>query len=552
MNKTKGTSNSFFVMSVISIISVLFNKIYSTVNKIKVCFIPILYNKGSYNWTININSIDKNIIKVLSAMNIWTFNKFKIYVIGIFVFISASVLLTLGMPIAEYPNHSLVIVGTAEAAKAEVSQGGPTIKDPDLSVEVVYKGLTEPTAMEFLAPDDILVLEKDSGTVQRIVNGEILPEPLISLNIDSKDERGMLGIAIAKDDSITTNAATTTTTANGPDFINVNQNVFLFFTEAAVGEFPMGNRVYKYELINDNTKLANPTLLIDLPALPDDSHVGGVLKMGPDNNLYFIVGDQRPTAFTRLDSPESQTKAQNYLNGKEPDGRSGLLRITQDGETVGGIGIFGDQHPLDKYYAYGIKNSFGFDFDPVTGNIWDTENGPSHGDEINLVKEGSNGGWAKIQGIWTLDDVWEKGEVVTPPINSEDYGLVTFGGKGKYSSPEFTFDVAPTALKFLNSDKLGIKYENDMFVGDIKNGNLYHFELDEQRQGLLLDGPLADKVAEDEEIEQVVFGNGFGGITDIDVGPDGYLYVLAFDGTIYRIVPTMVNEKEDTLFQEQQ
>jgi glucose/arabinose dehydrogenase len=130
--------------------------------------------------------------------------------------------------------------------------------------------------------------------------------------------------------------------------------------------------------------------------------------------------------------------------------------------------------------------------------------------------------------------------------------LVTFGGKGKYSSPEFTFDVAPTALKFLNSDKLGEEYENDMFVGDIKNGNLYHFELDEQRQGLLLDGPLADKVAEDEEIEQVVFGNGFGGITDIDVGPDGYLYVLAFDGTIYRIVSTMTNEKEDTSFQEQQ
>ncbi|HEY7757757.1 MAG TPA: PQQ-dependent sugar dehydrogenase [Nitrososphaeraceae archaeon] len=519
MKKTKVTSDSFFVMSIINIISVLFNKTYSTINKINI--------------------------------------------IAIFVFASSSVFLYLGMPIAEYPSQSLLVVGTADAAQEEeeeVNTEGPTLKDPNLIAEVVYKGLKEPTAMEFLGPDDILVLEKGEGTVQRIVNGEILPAPLISLNTDSSDERGMLGIAIAKDDSITTNnaaATTTTTTANGPDDFmnanqNANQNVFLFFTEAAVGEFPMGNRVYKYELVNDNTKLANPTLLIDLPALPDNSHVGGVLKMGPDNNLYFIVGDQRPTALTRLDSPESQTKEQNYLNGKEPDGRSGMLRITQDGETVGGVGIFGDQHPLDKYYAYGIKNSFGFDFDPVTGNLWDTENGPSHGDEINLVEEGSNGGWAKIQGIWTLDDVWEKGEVVTPPINSEDYGLVTFGGKGKYSAPEFTFDVAPTALKFLNSDKLGNKYENDMFVGDIKNGNLYHFELDEQRQGLLLDGPLADKVAEDEEIEQVVFGNGFGGITDIDVGPDGYLYVLAFDGTIYRIVSTMTNEKEDTSFQEQQ
>ena len=64
--------------------------------------------------------------------------------------------------------------------------------------------------------------------------------------------------------------------------------------------------------------------------------------------------------------------------------------------------------------------------------------------------------------------------------------LIDFGGKGKYSSPEFTWDVAPTAFKFLNSDKLGKQYENDMFVGDINNGNLYHFELNQQRTGLLL------------------------------------------------------------------
>ncbi|HSF49313.1 MAG TPA: PQQ-dependent sugar dehydrogenase [Nitrososphaeraceae archaeon] len=464
--------------------------------------------------------------------------------LAIFVFASTGVLLGFCMPIAEYTNQSF-FVGIAEAAKAESNSEGPTFKDPNLIAEVVYEGLKEPTAMDFLGPDDILVLEKDSGTVQRIVDGKILPEPLLSLDITSSDERGMLGIAIAKDDSITT-------TFIEPESINTNQNVFLFFSESQLGEFPIGNRVYKYELVNDNTKLANPTLLIDLPAFPDDSHVGGVLKVGPDNNLYFVVGDQRASLFTRTDSPESQTKAQNYLNGKEPDGRSGILRITQDGETVRGVGILGDQHPLDKYYAYGIKNSFGFDFDPITGELWDTENGPRFGDEINLVEEGFNGGWANMQGIWRLDDSWEKGEVVTPPINPEDYDLVDFDGKGKYSSPEFTFDVAPTALKFLNSDKLGEEYENDMFVGDIKNGNLYHFELDEQRQGLLLDGPLADKVAEDEEIEQVVFGNGFGGITDIDVGPDGYLYVLAFDGTIYRIASTMANEKENTSFQEQQ
>jgi glucose/arabinose dehydrogenase len=383
-----------------------------------------------------------------------------------------------------------------------------------------------------------LVLEKDEGTVQRIVNGKILQEPLLQVVVDSKDERGMLGIAIATKD-----AATNIETEARKSPINI----FLFFTEAKVGDFPMGNRVYKYELVDDNTKLANPKLLLNLPALPDDSHVGGVVAIGPDNNIYTAVGDQRPTAFNRLDHPQYHTKAQNYVNGIEPDGRSGILRITQDGEIVGGKGILGDSHPLNKYYAYGIKNSFGFDFDPITDNLWDTENGPSFGDEINLVEAGFNSGWANIQGYWTLDDEWNKGEEVTIPLNVKDYNLVDFGGKGQYSSPEFTWHVAPTALKFLNSDKLGKEYENDMFVGDIKNGNLYHFELDKQRTGLLLDGPLADKVASNEEINQAVFAQGFGGITDIEVGPDGYLYILTFgeeDGAIYKIVPTTNSEKE--------
>ena len=462
----------------------------------------------------------------------------KINLIAIFNSLSLLVVTLTFISIENY-QEDYFFLSPIYAANIQSNTEGPTIDDPNLVVQQVYQGLKSPTAMAFIASNDILVLEKDEGTVQRIVNGKILQEPLLQVVVDSKDERGMLGIAIATKDAATTNIET--------EARKSPINVFLFFTEAKVGDFPMGNRVYKYELVDDNTKLTNPKLLLNLPALPDDSHVGGVVAIGPDNNIYIAVGDQRPTAFNRLDDPESHTKAQNYVNGIEPDGRSGIVRITQDGEIVGGKGILGDSHPLNKYYAYGIKNSFGLDFDPITDNLWDTENGPSFGDEINLVEAGFNSGWANIQGYWTLDDEWNKGEEVTIPLNAEDYNLVDFGGKGQYSSPEFTWDVAPTALKFLNSDKLGKQYENDMFVGDIKNGNLYHFELDKQRTGLLLDGPLADKVASNEEINQAVFAQGFGGITDIDVGPDGYLYILTFDeedGTIYKIVPTTNGEKE--------
>jgi glucose/arabinose dehydrogenase len=96
----------------------------------------------------------------------------------------------------------------------------------------------------------------------------------------------------------------------------------------------------------------------------------------------------------------------NVQNGWQPAGRGGILRTTQNGQAVGGIGIgdgiLGKEDPLNRNYAYGIRNSFGTDFDPVTGKLWDVEKGPLFGDEINLVEPGFNSGWLKIQGIWPI------------------------------------------------------------------------------------------------------------------------------------------------------
>src|SRR5215213_9967704 len=84
-------------------------------------------------------------------------------------------------------------------ARPTVSPDGPTLNDPNLIAQTVYQGLTSPTAMAFLGPDDILVLEK-GGTVQRIVDGKTLPEPLLQVDVASSDERGLLGIAIASEE----------------------------------------------------------------------------------------------------------------------------------------------------------------------------------------------------------------------------------------------------------------------------------------------------------------------------------------------------------------
>src|SRR5215216_2644540 len=391
----------------------------------------------------------------------------------------------------------------------------PIINDPNLKVELIVQGLALPTTMAFLGPNDILVLEKDKGTVQRIVNGKILPEPLLDVNVATSVERCMCGIAVSQSDTGIT-------------------YVFLYFTEAELADSediieakdPLGNRVYRYELVNN--KLINPVLLLDLPAIPGPRHNGGAIMIGPDNNLYVPIGDV-DGAYT---GGPGETKAQNYVDGVEPDGRSGILRITQDGSPVG-IGILGNTHPLNLYYAYGIRNSFGFDFDPITGSIWDTENGPGNSDEINLVEPGFNSGWQEIQGMAsnTGDD---------DGFNLEE-DIVDFEGKGKYSDPELVWmdTEGPTAAKFLNSDKLGIQYVNDMFVGDVHNGWIYHFDLNEYRTDLILEGPLADKIANTpEEMQETIFGEGFGGITDLEVGPDGYLYVVSIgQGAIYRIVP---------------
>jgi aldose sugar dehydrogenase len=379
------------------------------------------------------------------------------------------------------------------------SSGGPTItNDTSLRVETVSTGLVRPTSMAFLGPNDILVLEKNTGNVHRITNGQLLPQPLLHVNVATQIERGLLGIAVTK---------------NGP-----TTYVFLYYTEAGGGvDNSTGNRLYRYELANN--QLINPKLLLDLPAIPSNpnsvrfEHNGGKLVVGPDNNVYLVIGD--------VGSHMGQTE--NNANGPPPDGTGGILRVTQDGDAVIPNSPLGnDTDPtLNKYYAYGIRNSFGIDFDPVTGNLWDTENGPAYGDEINLVEPGFNSGWTKIQG-----------SAQTRQLDPASV-LVNIGGKGTYRDPEFVWNqpVGPTALKFLNSEKLGKQYQNDMFVGDIINGNLYHFKLNEQRMGLLVGKAAANPQA-------IVFGNGFGGITDIQVGPEGYLYVLSYSGVIYRIVPS--------------
>src|SRR5215204_4965391 len=418
------------------------------------------------------------------------------------------------------------------------------LSDPKLKIELVTSGLDFPTTMAFLGPDDFLILEK-AGTVKRVTNGVILDKPLLQVDVSVKDERGLLGIAVSEKKNLNDDIDSGTSIKNK----NISHNVFLYYVVCKEKNTGCENRIYRYDLDNQRNVLINPKLLLGIPSFPDPSHIGGIIDIGPDENLYFTVGNFQNT----IPSEVYRTKTQNFEDGEPVDGRAGILRITQDGKPVGVEGIIGNEYPLNLYYAYGVKNSFGIDFDPVTGKLWFTENGPSFGDEINLAEPGSNSGSDKLYGIWESNDLGDrvknkKGEYVTV-VEDNPKDLVYFNGKGHYSPPKFIWGktVAPTALLFLDSDKLGSQYQNDMFVGSADGGRIFHFDLNDKRDGLVLKGNLTDKIAIDKtEFKDILFAEGFSIITDVKQGPDGNLYVVsglkqsktAKFGAIFRIVPS--------------
>jgi aldose sugar dehydrogenase len=374
----------------------------------------------------------------------------------------------------------------------------PTIADPSIRVEKVISGLESPTSMAFLDNDDIIITQKDDGKVRLVLNGILQPQPILQVPVVNNSERGLLGVAIAN----TTDSTT--------------KSVFLYYTEP-VGD-QAKNRIYRYDW--DGTgNLMGARLILDLPGEPGPNHNGGKMRIGPDRMLYAVKGDLNRDGML-----------QNVGEGPPPDDTSVLLRVDYEGNGVGNTLSGEGGANLTKYYAYGIRNSFGFDFDPLTGILWDVEDGPAEYDEINIVLPGFNSGWQKVMGPLEREG-----------ITAAD--LVQFQGS-HYADPVFSWlrSEGVTDMEILNSSSLGERYDYNMFVGDINNGNLYFFTINGNRTGLDLGGiaGLEDLVADNaEELNAVIFGRGFtGGITDIETGPDGYLYILTLSGDLYRLIPS--------------
>lgn len=371
------------------------------------------------------------------------------------------------------------------------------IYDDNFKVEEFVTGLSQPTQIAFIG-NDLLVLEKNQGHVSIVREGILQPEPILDVEVGNNNESGLLGI------------------------VAVDSSVYLYFTESNKdGEKTFANNVYSYTW--DGDTLSSPILINTLSG-ESSWHNGGGITVNKEGTVYVVIGDQMGE---KSDEKMEFRILQNHQVGKIDD--SGvILRVGLD-ENVLQPKLA--QDPLSHYYAIGIRNSFGLAIDPITGNMWDTEDGPESFDEINLVPPKFNSGWAIVMGPATEEQISK-----IPPL-----------GDFQYSDPEFSWErtVTPTGLTFLNSN-LFAKYKDEMLVGTCNSGQLFKFKLNEERNQLVFDTPhLQDRIAnltiengqkDFESLDEIVFGTGFGCITDVEMGPDGLLYVVSItDNTIYRI-----------------
>ena len=412
---------------------------------------------------------------------------------------------------------------------ANAQAGDPQIMDPELAVRVAASGFTTPIGIAFLGARDWLVIEKNTGRVQHVVNG-VVTSTALDLAVNYASERGLLGIA------------------KHPNFAK-NGYVYLFWScrapappesmpyvptrvrcplQPATGadteemlESPLlGNRVDRFrwngsQLVFDRNILTLRSFQHDAAPIPPNqgdedqeargNHDGGVIRFGPDGKLYVLFGDQgRRGRLQNLPSGPTQTGlgpvvADDQFGGPGADNAhfSGvIIRVNDDGTTpvdnpfynYGRYTVGGEiGHNIARTWAYGVRNSFGMAFDPYTGHLWDQENGEDAYDEINRVLKGMNSGWIQMMGpasriggyrlIETTSTYEDDGmpslqQFRWPPDRIAKGPITAFNRMYKlpgsvYSDPEFSFRyvLAPAGIGFLQSDNLGRRYRGDLFVG---------------------------------------------------------------------------------------
>jgi glucose/arabinose dehydrogenase len=467
----------------------------------------------------------------------------------------------------------LVVVGALVVPAHASAQATPTVVDPNLAVRTVATGLVQPTGLAFIGRNDMLVNEKSTGRVMRVRNG-VVEGPVLDLAVNSNSERGLLGIALHSN-------------------FSVNGFVYLFWSESTTGADTnsstavplLGNRLDRF--VWDGSRLTYDRTLIRFRAFQQDAgqpargnHDGGVVRFGPDGKVYVIVGDTgRRGQMQNLEfGPFGPGIPDDQFGGPEPDDAhftGVIVRLNDDGTTPTdnpfydvGAAIGGPAGAnIQKIYAYGIRNSYGMNFDPISRTLWENENGDDSFSELNRVEPGMNSGWVQIMGpasrvaqfkeIETSPQFFGLQQIRWPPTNIADTPeealsrLFMLPG-AHFSDPQFAwkFEVAPAALGFVTGRALGPQYHGDLFMGGARDflfsGHIFRFQVTGNRRKVGVDDPrIEDRVADNlgkfevTESESLVWGQNFGLTTDILQGPNGNLFVLSnTHGALYEVFRT--------------
>lgn len=463
------------------------------------------------------------------------------------------------------------------AGSVVTQANGPAVLDRNLEVRTVVSGLVTPITMVFLDEGELLVLEKNTGQVKHVVDG-VVQRIALDLGVNFGSERGLLGSALH------------------PSF-PTNPGVYLYWTESLSGSDsdalsntpPLGNRVDRF--VWDGTSLTSDHNLISIRAIQQDmgqpergNHDGGVLRFGPDGKLYVFIGDVgrrgqlqnlRCGPTDEYDCPPGTPVADDQFGGPAPDDAhltGVVLRLNDDGSAppdnpffFAGAAVGGEVgENIQKIFSYGHRNSFGMAFDPRSGDLWLQENGDDTFSEINRVLPGMNGGWVQIMGPVSRLDQFKEIETRAaffglqqerwPPTNIADSPaealarLFMLPG-AHYADPAFSwkFEVSPGGIGFIEGRGLGPQYDGSLIVGGARDllldGHLFRLKLTGNRRMIGVDDPrLRDRVADNldkweiTESESLLFGTGFGVVTDIQTGPNGNLFLVSLThGAIYEI-----------------
>jgi glucose/arabinose dehydrogenase/cytochrome c553 len=250
----------------------------------------------------------------------------------------------------------LAVPALASAASLSISAPPDAALVTPHRIETIATGLIVPWELRFL-PDGRQIFTERIGRVRIVENGKLLAEPALMLPAAQGNKMGLLGLALA------------------PDF--AKSGLLFLAWDKALGDRRFELRMERYRL--DGNKLVEPETIVEGIAA-NQNHTGCRLEFGPDGMLYMTTGDaDRQEGAQQLDQ----------LHGK-------ILRFNPDGSVPQDNPFVGKKGARPEIWSYGHRNPQGLAFQPGTGRLYESEHGPLHGDEVNLIEKGTNYGWPVI------------------------------------------------------------------------------------------------------------------------------------------------------------